>query len=205
MSAASKPVNGDAKKVSHLDLFLTFLTIGAISFGGGVVAYLRNSLVTQKRWIDDKEFLELTSISNTLPGLNATNMAILAGDRLGGLLGSIAAMLGMCLPAFVFMTVSGIVYGSHVDRPLVDAALRGVAAAATGMIAATWFQIGKKSLKGFYDALFVLAAVLLVNHFKLSVPVVLLIVGAAAIYTYRPKRVPEPPPEVEEQWIKSLG
>lgn len=205
MSAAPKPVDGDAKKVSSLDLFLTFLTIGAISFGGGVVAYLRNSLVTTKQWIDDKEFLELTSISNTLPGLNATNMAILAGDRLGGPIGAVLAMLGMCLPAFVFMTVSGIVYGSHVERPLVDAALRGVAAAATGMIAATWFQIGKKSMKGFYDAFFLLAAVLLVNHFKLSVPVVLLIVGAMAIYTYRPKRVEEPPHEKEEQWIKSLG
>ena len=193
------------KKVTHSDLFVTFLTIGAISFGGGVVAYLRDALVRKKLWIDDKEFLELTSISNTLPGLNATNMAILAGDRLGGALGSVVAMLGMCLPAFVFMTAAGVVYGSHVDRPLVDAALRGVAAAATGLIAATWFQIGKKSLKGFYDAFFVLAAVLLVNHWKLSVPVVLLIVGALAIYTYRPKRQEEPPHEGEEQWLKSLG
>lgn len=192
------------KRVAPLTLFVTFLTIGAISFGGGVVAYLRNALVTKKQWLDDKAFLELTSISNTLPGLNATNMAILAGDRLGGVLGSIGAMLGMCLPAFVFMTAAGFAYGSHVDRPLVDAALRGVAAAATGLIAGTWFQIGKKSLKGFYDALFVLAAVLLVNHFKLSVPVVLLIVGAVAIYTYRPKKTHEKPQEVEEQWMKSL-
>ena len=193
------------KKPSHFDLFRTFLYIGAVSFGGGVVAYLRDALVRKTQWIDDKEFLELTSISNTLPGLNATNMAILAGDRLGGVLGSVLAMIGMCLPAFIFMTAAGMVYGSHADRPVVDAALRGVAAAATGLIAATWFQIGKKSLKGFYDAFFVLAAVLLVNHFKLSVPVVLLIVGTLAIYTYRPKRQEEPAHEKEEQWIKSLG
>lgn len=192
------------KKPSLFELFRTFLTIGAISFGGGVVAYLRDALVRRKAWIDDKEFLELTSISNTLPGLNATNMAILAGDRLGGLLGSILAMVGMCLPAFIFMTAAGVVYGSHVDRPLVDAALRGVAAAATGLIAATWFQIGKKSLKGFYDAFFVLAAVLLVNHFKVSVPAALVVVGALAIFTYRPKRAEEPAHVQEEQWIKSL-
>lgn len=193
------------KKIPHRQLFLTFLTIGAVSFGGGVVAYLRDALVRRKQWIDDKEFLELTSISNTLPGLNATNMAILAGDRLGGAIGSVAAMAGMCFPAFVFMTLSGIAYGSHAERPLVDAALRGVAAAATGLIAATWFQIGKKSINGFYDGFFVLAAVLLVNHFKLSVPVVLAIVGALAIFTYRPRRPVEAPHEREEQWIKSLG
>jgi chromate transporter len=187
------------------ELFLTFLTIGAISFGGGVVAYLRNALVRSKKWLDDGAFLELMSISNTLPGLNATNMAILAGDRLGGTFGAILAMFGMCLPAFVIMTLAGVVYGSHVERPLVDAALRGVAAAATGVIASTWFQIGKKSLKGFYDALFVIAAILGVNYFKLGVPLVLLMVGGFAIFTFRPHRVPEKPQEETEEWIKSLA
>ena len=194
-----------ARKASQTEIFLTFLTIGAISFGGGVVAYLRDSLVSRKRWFDDVEFLELTSISNTLPGLNATNMAILAGDRLGGVAGSIGATVGMCLPAFILMTLAGIVYGSHVERPLVDAALRGVAAAATGLIAATWWKIGKKSLKGFYDAFFVLAAVVLVNHFKVSVPITLLVVGGLAIFTFRP-HVPakDAAEKTEDQWISSL-
>jgi chromate transporter len=183
---------------------VTFLYIGAISFGGGVVAYLRTSLVRDKKWFDDNEFLELTSISNTLPGLNATNIAILAGDRLCGPLGAALALLGTCLPAFAFMTLAGIVYSGSTTRPLASAALRGVAAAATGLIAATWFQIGKKSLKGFYDALFVIAAILGINYFKLGVPVVLLVVGAFAIFTYRPHTKPEKAAEVESEWIRSL-
>lgn len=203
ISNATVKASTPPAKVSQLDIFLTFLMIGAISFGGGVVAYLRNELVSKKKWFNDVEFLEMTSISNTLPGLNATNMAILAGDRLGGMMGAAGALVAMCLPAFVFMTLAGIAYGSHVERPLVDAALRGVAAAATGLIAATWFQIGRKSLHGFYDAFFVLAAVLLVNHFKLSVPVVLLIVGSLAIFTFRPRTVPEKTEE-GEAWLRSL-
>lgn len=209
MSEAAIPAAPAAtrKKVALLDLFLTFLQIGATSFGGGVVAYLRAALVGKKKWLDDVEFLELTSISNTLPGLNATNMAILAGDRLCGTAGSIAAMLGMCLPAFILMTVAGILYGAQhgSSRHIVTAALAGVAAAAVGLIAATWYQIGKKSVKGFYDAFFILAAVLGVNHFKFSVPVVLLAVGAVAVFAYRP-RPPHKPPEEEseQQWISSL-
>ena len=191
-------------KASQVEIFWEFLKIGAISFGGGVVAYLRDALVRKKQWVDDVEFLEMTAISNTMPGLNATNMAILAGDRLGGTLGSVLAMLGMCLPAFVFMTISGFIYGSHTERPLMDAALRGVAAAATGMIAATWFQIGKKSLRGFYDGFFVLAAVLLVNHFKLGVPLTLLCVGGLAIFVFRPRAPKETPQEESEAWIRSL-
>ena len=184
-------------------VFTTFLTIGATSFGGGVVAYLRNALVAKKKWLDDTQFLELMSISNTLPGLNATNMSILAGDRLRGTAGAVAAMLGMCLPGFIFMTIAGIMYGQNGDRPIVTAMLRGVAAAAVGLIGATWFQIGKKSVKGFYDALFILLAVLGVNHFKLSVPVVLIGVGALAIFTYRP-HVEHKKPEDSEEWVKAL-
>jgi chromate transporter len=192
------------KKASVGEIFLTFLTIGAISFGGGVVAYLRNSLVKQKKWFDDVEFLEITSISNTLPGLNATNVAILAGDRLAGWLGATAALVGMCIPAFVFMTAAGMVYSEQHVRPIANAALRGVAAAATGLLAATWFQIGKKSLRGVYDAIFVVAAILGITYFKIGVLYTLLIVGALAIFAYRPRRSPEKPAEEEEEWLKSL-
>jgi chromate transporter len=187
---------------SALDLFVTFLVIGATSFGGGVVAYLRRALVGKKKWMDDVEFLELMSISNTLPGLNATNMSILTGDRLRGAAGAVAAVVGMCLPGFVFMTIAGITYGINGDRPLVTAMLRGVAAAAVGLIAATWFQVGKKSVKGFYDAFFILAAVIGVNQLKLPVPLVLVVVSALAIYTYRPHKEHEA--EDSGEWIRSL-
>jgi chromate transporter len=194
-------------KVSAWEIFIVFLVIGATSFGGGVVAYLRDSLVSKKKWFDDVEFLEMTSISNTLPGLNATNMAILAGDRLAGFLGATAGLIGMCLPAFVFMTAAGMVYAESHARPLASAALRGVAAAAVGLIAATWFKIGKKSLKGFYDAFFVLAAILGVNYFKWGVPITLLAVGGVAIFANRPRTKPEPvetAAQEEEEWISSL-
>lgn len=200
---SAAPASQAGSKVSLVDIFIVFLTIGATSFGGGVVAYLRNALVSKKAWLDDGQFLELMSLSNTLPGLNATNMSILAGQRLRGAAGAGVAMLGMCLPAFVFMTIAGIMYGEHGDRPLVTAALHGVAAAATGLVAATWFQIGKKSVKGFYDAFFVLAAIVGVNFFKLSVPVVLLGVGAIAIFHFRPRRKDHAPKETDE-WIRSL-
>lgn len=193
-----------AAKPSALTIFFTFLEIGAISFGGGVVAYLRDGLVRKRQWFDDVEFLEMTSISNTLPGLNATNMAILAGDRLAGWPGAALALLGMCLPSFVFMTAAGVVYSQSHARPLATAALRGVAAAATGLIAATWFKIGRKSLRGFYDAFFVMAAILGVNYFKWGVPITLLAVGALAIFHYRPHREHQTRAQEEEDWIRSL-
>lgn len=203
-TTAAPPPSASRTTVSPFEIFLTFLIIGATSFGGGVVAYLRDALVRKKKWFDDVEFLEMTSISNTLPGLNATNMAILAGDRLAGWLGATGAMIGMCLPAFVFMTAAGMVYSEQHARPLASAALRGVAAAAVGLIAATWFKIGKKSLRGFYDAFFVMAAILGINYFKWGVPITLLAVGGLAIFTYRPHTKPTEPAQEDEDWINSL-
>src|SRR5208283_5184561 len=96
-------------------IFLEFLIIGATSFGG-VVPYLRGSLVTKRHWIDDKEFVEMLSISQSLPGLNATNMAILVGEKLRGVMGSIAAIIGICLPGGLLMFTVGIFYHHHGDH-----------------------------------------------------------------------------------------
>src|SRR5216683_506898 len=90
-------------------IFLEFLIIGATSFGG-VVPYLRGSLVTKRHWVDDKEFVEMLSISQSLPGLNATNMAILVGEKLRGALGSIAAIVAICLPGGFIMYLVGNFY-----------------------------------------------------------------------------------------------
>ena len=69
---------------SLASLFGTFLMLGTTSIGGGVVAYLRATLVGKRAWLDDVTFVELLSISQTMPGLNAVNMSILVGDRLRG-------------------------------------------------------------------------------------------------------------------------
>jgi chromate transporter len=181
------PATAPKAEASIAEIFGGFLLIGATSFGGGVVAYLRSSLVGKHQWLDDKEFVQLLSISQTLPGLNATNMAILVGDRLRGALGAIAAICGVCLPGALIMYAVGIAYHEHGNRPLVTAMLHGVAAAAVGLILATTVQLGRKSLAGLYDLVFVALAVVGVNRLHLSVPYVLLGVGALAILWYRPR------------------
>ncbi len=178
----------EVSNVSVAKIFLEFLVIGATSFGGGVVGYLRNGLVTKRRWVDDKEFVEMLSLSQTLPGLNATNMEMLVGDKLRGAWGATAAIIAVCLPGAVFMYVEAILYHMHGDRPLVTAMLKGVAAAAVGLILATTWQLGNKSLSHSYDLIFVAITVLGVNRLHRSVPRVLIAVGLLAILWYHPRK-----------------
>jgi chromate transporter len=172
--------------VSIAQIFLEFLIIGATSFGG-VVPYLRGSLVIKRQWIDDKEFVELLSISQSLPGLNATNMAILVGEKLRGALGSVAAIIGVCLPGALIMYVVGIFYRSHGDHVWITAALKGVAAAAVGLILSTVVGLSKKSLAGKFDFVFMALTVIAVNRLHQSVPRTLLVVGLLAILFHRPR------------------
>jgi chromate transporter len=186
-SAAGRASTAPAE-VSILQIFLEFLIIGATSFGG-VVPYLRGSLVTKRHWIDDKEFVEMLSISQSLPGLNATNMAILVGEKLRGALGSIAAILGICLPGAVLMFVVGIFYRIHGDHVWITAALKGVAAAAVGLILSTVVGLSKKSLSGKFDFVFIAMTVIAVNRLHFSVPRTLIVVGILAILFHHPRKV----------------
>jgi len=176
-----------APKASLGRIFLEFLIIGGSSFGG-VVPYLRGSLVVKLHWLDDVEFTEMLSICQSLPGLNATNMAILVGEKLRGGPGSAVAILGICLPGAVLMYCVGIFYHAHGDHAWTTAALKGVAAAAVGLLLATVVQLGRKSLGRHIDLLFVVLTVIAVNRLHIAVPWVLIGVGAMAIVWHRPRK-----------------
>ena len=168
-------------------LFLGFLMMGATSLGGGVIAYLRTGLVTRYRWLDDATFVELMAISQSLPGLNATNMSILAGDRLRGWPGALVAALGMCLPGASIMTAAAFAYGIGGDDPVSKAFLHAIAAGAVGLITVVLVQLGAKMLTEIADYVFVALTAVLVAFFHVPVPYALIGVGALAIWWHRPR------------------
>lgn len=168
-------------------IFWVFLVMGATSLGGGVVAYLRTGLVVRQQWLDDRTFVELLSISQTLPGLNATNMSILVGDRLRGGMGALLATLGMCLPGASLMTAAAFAYDIGGDDPWSKAFLHGIAAGAVGLIVVVMVQLGSRVLKSFADYVFVIATAAAVAGFGVSVPYALLAAGAVAIWWHRPR------------------
>jgi chromate transporter len=176
-----------ATRASLWEVFLEFLIIGATSFGG-VVPYLRSNLVTKRKWLDDKEFVEMLSISQSLPGLNATNMAVQVGEKLCGFAGSVAAVIGICLPGGVLMYFVGIFYRIHGDHPWSTAALKGVTAAAVGLILWTVLDLSKRALAHSWDLIFVVATAVAVEGFHWSVPRALLIMGAIAILFHAPRK-----------------
>jgi len=104
--------------VTLRDLFIQFIIVGAVSFGGGIIAYERILLVDKRKWLSPDEFMAYLTISQTMPGLNSVNLAVLAGDKLRGAIGAVAAVLGLILPGSVFVLVIGILYTSKSNHYL---------------------------------------------------------------------------------------
>jgi chromate transporter len=167
-------------------LFWVFFYIGATSFGGGVVAYLREHLVERQRWLDADHFLAALEIAETVPGLIATNVSVIVGSRLRGVAGAIAAVLGMTVPGAVSVFMLGVLYAHFRKNPEVGAVLAGVGAAAVGLIFAVSLQIGYRELKLARDFAILIPVFILVGVFHISLIPVLVVLAPIAIQLNRP-------------------
>ncbi|MFZ9919674.1 MAG: chromate transporter [Terrimicrobiaceae bacterium] len=174
------------------EIFWAFARIGATSFGGGLVAYLRDALVEEKKWMDEEEFLAALEMGQTLPGMNAVNVSIIAGRHLAGPMGALAAASGILLPGVAGLIALGLLYDRFRNDPDVAAALAGVAAAAVGLLLQVTLKIGSKQFSNLRDLFFVVVTFVMVAFYHVSLPTVLFLVAPLAIILCRPKKLPKP-------------
>ncbi len=177
----------DLPRPSLFELFWQFMIIGAVSFGGGIIAYEQILLVEKKKWLDLDDFMATLAISQTMPGLNSVNMAVLTGDRLRGVPGALAAGIGLILPGAAFVLIVGIAYLAKPDHPIADLLLAGIAAGATGLLAAITYKIGQTHLQHVISCIIIITTFVLMSIFKLPLIMVLLIMAHIALFIYRPK------------------
>jgi len=175
-----------APPVSLGRIFRVFALIGVTSFGGGIVAYLRHALVEKEKWLDEDRFMAALEISQTLPGLNSTNMSVIVGRQLRGAAGALVAVLGMVLPGAAILTALGFAYVALRHDPKVAVILTGVAAAAVGLLLQVTLKIGWKQLIRPKDLLLVIVVFVLVGIFHISLPVTLVTLAPVAIWMNRP-------------------
>jgi chromate transporter len=181
---------GVAKKslpsTSLAKIFWVFLYIGATSFGGGVVAYLREHLVERQHWLDEDQFLASLEIGETVPGLISTNVSVIVGSRLGGVPGAIVAAIATILPGAITVFVLGLLYDYFRKDPDVAAGLAGVSAAAVGLVLQVALQLGHRELKSVSDFIILACAFLLVGVSHISLVPVLVVLAPIAIWCNRP-------------------
>ena len=133
--------------VSVWSLFAIFLKIGSVLFGSGYVllAFLRADFVERLGWLTERQLLDAVAVGQVTPGPVFTT-ATFIGYVLAGVPGAVVATVGIFLPAFVFVAVSGPLIPRLRRSRLAGAALDGVNAASFGLMAVVTWQLGRASI-----------------------------------------------------------
>ena len=127
----------------YLQLFLSFLQIGAFSFGGGYAAMplIQNQVVQLHPWLSQSEFTDLITISQMTPGPIAVNSATFVGTRISGVPGALAATIGCVLPSCILVTILAKIYLKYRNLSLLQDILKSLRPAVIAMIAAAGVSI----------------------------------------------------------------
>jgi chromate transporter len=161
-------------------LFLSFLKIGSVVFGSGYVllAFLRAEFVDHLHWLTEKQIIDSVAVGQFTPGPVFTT-ATFIGYLLGGIPGAFFATLGIFLPGFLFVAVSGPLIPKIRRSPIAGAVLDGVVVGSLALIAVVAWQLGKASVTDWLTLSILLISVIAIFRFKLNS--VWLIVGAAIV------------------------
>ncbi len=170
--------------VSLWNLFTGFLVIGLLGFGG-VAASGYYVIVEKRRWLTQKDFVELFGLCTVLPGGNIINASVMIGDRFQGPLGSVVGLTALLLMPLLILISLVMVYDTYSYLPYVRAATAGAASTAAGLIVGT----AAKLMKGVDPTppafIFGVATFLVVGFLRLPLWVVVIMLAPAAILVLR--------------------
>ena len=121
-------MNAKPKINEYFTLFLTFLKIGAFTFGGGyaMIPLIQRETVENHKWISEEDMVNMIAIAESTPGVLAVNSATFVGYRVAGFWGSLWATVGVTLPSFLIICILSLFYRSFLSNQYVTWAFSGI-------------------------------------------------------------------------------
>lgn len=166
-----------------LELFFTFMKIGAFTLGGGyaMLSMVEKAVVDQKKWIENDEFWDMMAIVQSLPGVFAVNTALYVGEKVAGRKGAFASMLGAILPSIVIILLLATVFREFRDNPVVERIFKGIRPCVVALILAPSLRMIKSAKVTWKTAIIPILAVFLIWWCKISPAYVILTAIAGSL------------------------
>lgn len=170
-----------------LDLFLTFMKIGAFTLGGGfaMIPLIQREVVDNRNWIGKEEFMDIIAIAQSFPGSIAANISIYIGYKLKGIKGAIACVLAVILPSFFTILIIALYFLQFKNNVFVIKMFSGVRPVVVALIFSASYQLWKTARFGRTNTIKFILTILAVVYFKLSSVYLLLIGGIGFIIQQR--------------------
>lgn len=169
---------------SLASLFLAFSSIGMMSFGGGLAAWIRREVVQRREWLDDQQFLSGYALSQLVPGATNVNLSVFIGAQLRGIPGAVAAVAGLTALPVAIVLVLGAIYLHARGLPaggVLSAALTGMGAVAIGLNLGTGIQLSRLHLRQVVPALVTAVIALAIGVFGIPLLHVLAVMVPASL------------------------
>ena len=138
-----------------------------------MVAAIKSELVDRK-WLTDKDFIDIITLAQTAPGLFAVNISILTGHRLRGTRGSVVATIGSCLPPFLIILLVAMFFTSFKDNEYVIRAFKGIRPVVVALIGVPLIDMIKSTQMRWWSWIIVISSMVLVCLLSVS-PIYILI------------------------------
>lgn len=128
-----------------IQLFFTFLKIGTFSFGGGyaMIPFIQREIIENHQWINNNVFMDIIGISQMTPGPVAINSATFVGYKVSGVLGSIAATLGVVTMSFILVSIASKAMEKFKESKVLKGALLGMRPVLIALIIQAFFDLAK--------------------------------------------------------------
>ena len=179
------------KVKGYLSLFLTMLKIGLFTFGGGyaMIALLENEFVEKKKWLEKDEFLDVAAIAESTPGPIAINAATYIGYKNSGMIGSMIATLGICIPSFVIIYAISLFFDAFLSLTLVEYAFKGIQICVVYLILTAGLKMLKQMKKTTFNMIIISITLICMIVFslfavKFSTIFYILISGSCGVAVY---------------------
>lgn len=131
----------------YWDIFLAFFRCGIFGFGGGqaTVPLIEQEVVNTFNWLSIGEFSDAYAFGNSLPGPITTKLAALVGYKVGGVMGSAVALIGMVIPSAIAIVILFAIYLENKDAKWLQGMMKGVRPVVVVMIGQVLYKIAVKA------------------------------------------------------------
>lgn len=167
----------------YVQLFVTFLKIGAFTFGGGyaMIPFIQRETVEKYHWIEEKDVLDIIAVAESTPGPIAINAATFVGFHTAGVLGACCATLGVILPSFCIILIIASFLRQFESLELVKFAFVGVRVGVTALILKALVSMKHQCPRDYFSYSVMLGAFLLATCLKVNVLVIIIVSGLSGI------------------------
>ena len=166
-----------------LKLFITFLKVGAFTFGGGyaMIPLIQEETVKKNKWVSDDDILEIIAIAESTPGPISVNAATFIGYKVSGFFGAFFATLGLILPAFIIMFLLSFVLSFVKDNKYVEFAFFGIRAGVLALIINALIKMYKQVNKNVISYIIMIVSLVLTTFLDINAILVIILCGIVGL------------------------